>query len=53
MSIRASLSEENLLTVQVLNTTKTPIDYRLQIGAQHAEVNIAANALQTLRVPLG
>lgn len=48
----ASVNDANLLTVQVLNTTKKPLDYRLQIGAQHAEVNIAANALQTLRVPL-
>ena len=48
----ASINEENLLTVQVLNTTKKPVDYRLQIGAQNAEVTIAANALQTLRVPL-
>ena len=49
----ASINDAGLLTVQVLNTTKKPIDYRLQIGTQHAEVIVAANALQTLRVPLG
>ena len=48
----ASINDADLLTVQVFNTTKQPVDYRLQIGAQQAEVNIAANALQTLRVAL-
>jgi glucosylceramidase len=47
----ASINDEGLLTVQVLNTTKRPIEYALQIGAQYAEVVIAANALQTIRVP--
>jgi len=48
----ASINDADLLTVQVFNTTKKPVDYRLQIGAQQAEVVIPANALQTLRVPL-
>ncbi|MBT8433494.1 MAG: glycosyl hydrolase [Gammaproteobacteria bacterium] len=48
----ASVSDANLLTVQVLNTTKKPVDFLLQVGEQHADVTIAANALQTLRVPL-
>jgi len=38
--------------VQVLNTTQAPLEYALQIGAQHAAVTIDANALQTLRVAL-
>jgi glucosylceramidase len=49
----ASINDADLLTVQVLNTTNKPVDYRLQIGAQYAEVMITANALQTLRIPLG
>ena len=48
----ASINDADLLTVQVFNTTKQPVDYRLQIGAQQAEVVIPANALQTLRVLL-
>ena len=48
----ATVSPDGMLSVQVLNTTKQPIKYNLQIGRQHAEVNIAANAVQTVRVSL-
>jgi glucosylceramidase len=48
----ATLNDDKLLSVQLLNTSKEPIRYQLQIGSQHAEVNIAANALQTVRVQL-
>jgi glucosylceramidase len=48
----ASLNNDNLLSVQVLNTTKKPIVYQLQIGSQFAAVNIEANALQTVRVQM-
>ena len=48
----ASLNEDNLLSVQILNTTKKPIDYQLQIGSQYAVVRIDANALQTVRVQM-
>ncbi len=48
----ASISASGLLSVQVLNTTKQPVEYALQIGAQHARVEIAANAVQTLQVRL-
>jgi len=48
----ATLSSDNVLSVQVLNTTKKPIDYKLQIGDQFAEIKIAANAVQTIRVKL-
>ena len=48
----ASINNNRLLSVQVLNTSKVPIDYRLQIGKQFAAVNIAANALQTVRVQM-
>ncbi len=46
----ASINEAGLVSVQVLNTTKAPIPFELQIGSQVAEVMIPANALQTLRV---
>jgi len=48
----ASISSDNLLSVQVLNTTKQPIEYALEIGDQHALVSITANALQTIRIHL-
>ena len=48
----ASLNSWKLLSVQVLNTTKKPVDYQLQIGGQFATVTIAANALQTVRVQM-
>ncbi len=48
----ASINKDRLLTVQVLNTTKKPIDYQLQIGSQFAAVTIEANALQTVRVQM-
>ena len=48
----ASLSAKQMLSVQVLNTTKAPVDYELQIGGQYAAISIEANALQTVRVQL-
>ncbi|MGD2054189.1 MAG: glycoside hydrolase family 30 beta sandwich domain-containing protein [Gammaproteobacteria bacterium] len=48
----ASINKDSLLSVQVLNTTKKPIEYQLQIGNQFAAVTIEANALQTVRVQL-
>ncbi len=48
----ASINDERLLSIQVLNTTKTAIVYSLQIGCQYANVTIDANALQTIRLLL-
>lgn len=48
----STISPDGLLSIQVLNTTRKPVDYQLHIGAQHAEVRIPANALQTVRVQL-
>jgi glucosylceramidase len=48
----ATLSHTNLLSVQLLNITKQPIDYALQIGKQYASIRIAANSLQTVRIQL-
>jgi glucosylceramidase len=48
----ASVNDGGLLSVQVLNTTQTPVEYDLRIGRQHAAVTIDANALQTLQIQL-
>lgn len=48
----ASINADNLISVQILNITKKPVDYSLEIGTQHAAVTIDANALQTIRIQL-
>ncbi len=48
----AAISDEGLLSVQMLNTTKNPIGLGLQIGNQFASVNMPANAVQTIRIQL-
>jgi glucosylceramidase len=48
----AAVDDSGLLSVQVLNTTKQPVEYSLQIGDQFADVTIPANAIQTVRVSL-
>lgn len=48
----ATLSSDNLLSVQLLNTTKQPISYDLVIGAKQAQINLPANSLQTVQVQL-
>lgn len=48
----AAINDDNLVSVQLLNTTKQPITYSLKIGGQYANVSIAANAVQTVRVQL-
>ena len=48
----ATVNDAGLLSVQLLNTTKQPIRFGLQIGGQFADVEIPANAVQTVRVPL-
>ncbi len=48
----ATLNGERLLSVQVLNTTRSAVRYGLQIGEQFAEVEIPANAIQTVRLQL-
>jgi len=48
----ASINDDNLVSVQILNTTKQAITYFLQIGSQYAEIVVAANALQTVRVKI-
>ena len=48
----ATVNDVGLISVQLLNTTKAPIEYHLQIGEQFAAVTIPANAIQTVRVPI-
>ena len=48
----ATINSDDLLSVQLLNTTKQAITYTLQIGGQNATVLIAANAVQTVQVQL-
>jgi stringent starvation protein B len=40
------------LAVQVLNTQNEAVTYALQIGNKHAEIEIPANAVQTVTVRL-
>lgn len=49
----ASVSVDNLLSMQLLNCSKQDIPYELQLGSQVAQVTIPANALQTIKVQLG
>lgn len=48
----ATINSDQQLAVQLLNTTKKPVSYSLQVGAQYAEVVIPANAIQTVRLQL-
>ena len=48
----ATIDDDGLVSVQVLNTTKEPIAYELQIAGQYAAVTIPANSVQTVRVQL-
>ncbi|MBN2091122.1 glycosyl hydrolase, partial [candidate division KSB1 bacterium] len=41
----ATINSGMLLSVQLLNTTKNPIEYHLQIGKQYATLAIAANSV--------
>jgi glucosylceramidase len=48
----SAISKNNLVSTQLLNTTKSPIDFSLQIGEQFVEVSIPANSIQTIQVQL-
>ncbi len=48
----AAIDSEGLLSVQLLNTTKKPIRFGLQIGARFAGIDMPANAVQTVRIRL-
>jgi glucosylceramidase len=48
----ATINESNLLTVQLLNTTKKPLEFNLQIDDQYAFIKMVPNSVQTIRVQL-
>jgi glucosylceramidase len=48
----ATINADNIVSVQVLNTSREAISYKLQIADQFAEIKIEANAVQTVRVQL-
>ncbi len=48
----ATVNKAGLMSVQVLNTTATPIQYKLQIAGEFADLSIAENSVQTVRVQL-
>ena len=48
----ASVNSDNLLSIQILNTSKKQMDYQVQIGNQFASIAIDANALLTIRIQL-
>jgi glucosylceramidase len=48
----ATVNSNNLLSVQLLNTSKENQKINLQIGNQFAEINIDANSVQTVVVQL-
>ncbi|MDP7593395.1 MAG: glycosyl hydrolase [Litorilituus sp.] len=52
LHVSSAISQENIVSTQLLNTTKAPINFSLQIGEQFVEVTMPANALKTIRVQL-
>jgi glucosylceramidase len=48
----ATINDDDMLSIQVLNTTKAAIDYHIQIKDEYATIRIPANALQTVQVQL-
>ena len=48
----ATINKDNVLSVQVLNTTKENILYKLQLEGRYAEITVEANSLQTVQIQL-
>jgi len=48
----ATINNANLLTVQLLNTTKEPLEFSLQIDDQYAIIKMVPNSVQTIRIQL-
>jgi glucosylceramidase len=48
----ATINKDALLSVQLLNTTKKAIAFKLQIPGRYADLTIPANSVQTVRVQL-
>lgn len=48
----AAISKSNIVSTQLLNTTKAPIQFALQMGEQFVDVSIPANSVKTIQVQL-
>ncbi|MFW2330677.1 MAG: glycosyl hydrolase, partial [Nitrospinota bacterium] len=48
----ASISDDRLLSIQLLNTAKYDIDCFVQVGSEYAKVEIDANSLKSIQVDL-
>lgn len=48
----ATINDSKLLTVQLLNTTKEPLEFSLQIENQYAVIKMLPNSVQTVRIQL-
>jgi glucosylceramidase len=48
----ATINANNVLSVQLLNTTKEAMEYSLKIENQFAKISIDANSVQTVRIQL-
>ena len=48
----ATINKDALLSVQLLNTTRNSIAYKLQIADRYTAITIPANSVQTVRVQL-
>ena len=48
----ATINDSNLLTVQLLNTTKESLEFNLQIDDQYAFIKMVPNSVQTVRIQL-
>lgn len=52
LHVCATINNSKLLTIQLLNTTKEPLEFKLQIEDQYTVVKMIANSLQTIRIQL-
>ncbi len=48
----ATINDSNILSVQLLNTTKKTLEFSLQIDDQYAIIKMLPNSLQTVRIQL-
>jgi len=48
----ATINKDGMISVQLLNTQKTSIDYNLQIENCYAKLTIPANSVKTVRIKL-
>ena len=48
----ASINENKILNIQLLNVEKEDVDLSLQIGDQYSSISIGANSLQTISIQM-